>query len=467
MRSTLTPSGPLLGSAGTPSRSTPSGKPKGPGRGNWRRNKFAPTTSHAEQAAARPPKIPVISGPRDSIIPPNVVSEIMGRAGQLGGEPVGTPPVQSKKSRPLTTHQLAINEYRQSRILKILERGLQSGQVDARKKRLREGGIVRAWKRIRSMPSGWDSEEEVAHAGSENNKDEETKHEEGEYKLFGKRFHPASTRRKPTGVYMAGYVMPGFKDVEDAGEQADHMTRLMGTTLMKMKVLDELDAEGDDFKIKRHALVRRKSDVELYAEALEKETWDVGDRPRLVRKSMGTGSRGGRGRGRGSRGGRGRGRGRGRGGRGAAAAAAREKALQKEEAAVEDGMDVDAEESMAMDVDGEQAELDEEDRELLGEVDAEESEEDGGDGEGEDGDGDGEDGDGEDGDGDDDGDGEDLDGDGDGDGDEDGDGDGDEDGDVDVEVEGDGEMDDEDDEGAGDEGEDNTVADEDATMEHA
>ncbi|KAF2156807.1 hypothetical protein K461DRAFT_289182 [Myriangium duriaei CBS 260.36] len=372
------PLGPLLGGASTPSRSTPSGKPKGPGRGNWRRNKFAPTTTHVEQSARVPP-MPQSSPPRNTILPANVASEIMSRAGQLGSEQAGTPTEKgSKKSRPLTTHQLAINEYRQSRIRRILERGVQRGQVEARKKRVLEGGILRAWKRIRSFPPKegllvrdsfvWDSDEEEARTATESKEEEGKSVEETEWRLFGKRFRPGILR-DPKGVHMAGYVLPRLREVEDAGEQAGHVARTMTATLKKAQLTDE-----DVYTFKERVFVRRKSEVEFYAEELEKDTWDLGDRPRLVRKSMG----GGRGRGsrRGGRGGAARGSGaRSRRSRGADGIKLEDTNGTGETADIdEDEMDVD-EGTAGNAGEAEQAELDEEDRELLGEVDAEESDE--------------------------------------------------------------------------------------------
>lgn len=301
----------------------------------------------------------------------------MSRAGQLGSEQgaIASGP-GSKKSRPLTTHQLRINEYRQSRIRRILERGVQRGQVDARKKRLREGGILRAWKRIRSMPSGWDSEEEEARMLAESKEDEAKNPEDGEWRLFGKRFR-AGILRDPRGVHMAGYVLPGLREVEDAGEQAGHTARSMAAALKKLQALEEVKGE-DGFILKQREFVRRKSEVEMYAEELENDTWDLGDRPRLVRKSMGGGRGRGRrgGRGAGSRGGRGSRRGRGsdaRGGRGRSNAGDRAGAATVEGG--EDDMDVNDAGTEGRRREAEQAELDEEDRELLGEVDAEESDE--------------------------------------------------------------------------------------------
>lgn len=376
-RSNNTPLGPLLGGASTPSRAAPSGKPKGPGRGNWRRNKLVPPITHAEQAPRPVPVIQQTSLPRRSILPSNVAAEIMSRAGQLGSEQgaIASGP-GSKKSRPLTTHQLRINEYRQSRIRRILERGVQRGQVDARKKRLREGGILRAWKRIRSMPSGWDSEEEEARMLAESKEDEAKNPEDGEWRLFGKRFR-AGILRDPRGVHMAGYVLPGLREVEDAGEQAGHTARSMAAALKKLQALEEVKGE-DGFILKQREFVRRKSEVEMYAEELENDTWDLGDRPRLVRKSMGGGRGRGRrgGRGAGSRGGRGSRRGRGsdaRGGRGRSNAGDRAGAATVEGG--EDDMDVNDAGTEGRRREAEQAELDEEDRELLGEVDAEESDE--------------------------------------------------------------------------------------------
>ncbi|KAF4554074.1 Ino eighty subunit 1-like protein [Elsinoe fawcettii] len=341
----------------TPSRSAAASKPKGPGRGNWRRNKLLPTTSHAERAATTPFR----RTDESSVLPPRLAAEILARA---GGETLPTPGGGGgKKLRPLTTHQLAISEYRRSRVRRILERGVQTTQISGRQRRVREGGILRAWMRIKRAPSGWDSEEEELRAEKEEGKDDAARTTagrmdfDGESRLWGRALGKGVVMTRPLeGVWMAGFVLPGLKEVEDCGEEFGHLSRVMDEA--RKRILEE--GKRDGFKGKKW--VRRRSVTDIYEEELGKDPFDIGARPRLVRKNVG------RGRGRGRRG--------GGGGRGVKIEEGREGEVQdtvegEEGEEEEDEMDVD--ETMGHVEDADQAELDEEDRELLGEVDAEES----------------------------------------------------------------------------------------------
>ncbi|KAF2221380.1 hypothetical protein BDZ85DRAFT_320573 [Elsinoe ampelina] len=357
----------------TPSRST---KPKGPGRGNWRRNKLAPTTSHSDRVSSTPhATFPPTDDSASSVLPPRLAAEILARA---GGETLPTPGSNNKKLRPLTTHQLAISEYRRSRVRRIIERGVQKAQISGRQKRFREGGLLRAWMRIKRAPSGWDSEEEEARAEKEEGKEDGTRvggmDFDGEGRLWGRQLGKGVVMTRPRGgVWMAGYVMPGLREVEDCGEEFGHLARVVGEA--RGRLLETY--KGGE--IRERKWVRRKSVTDLYEEEIGKDPLDIGARPRLVRKNVG------RGRGRGRRGG-GMGRGGiktedGRDGDGV------QDTVEGDEGMEDDEDEMDGDETMGGVEDVDQ-ELDEEDRELLGEVDAEESDE-GSEDEDEDGDGEG------------------------------------------------------------------------------
>ncbi|TKX26126.1 hypothetical protein C1H76_1478 [Elsinoe australis] len=377
---------PRLAGEETPSRSMSApGKPKGPGRGNWRRNKLIPAVGHADHHPSLAPTASSVSqtaaGQRSpshggGILPARIAAEILARS---GGEHVPTPSHQSsKKLRPLTTHQLAISEYRRSRVRRILERGVQKGQAEARRKRIKEGGMLRAWVRCGMVPSGWDSEEEETRAGREE-KEEGARgplHSgmdfEGEGRLWGRQVGGKGLvmNRPAGGVWMAGFVMPGLKEVEDCGEEYGHLQRVFGRAEGRLEQVGKPPALGSEY-LKNKRFVRRKSVVEAYAEELSKDPLDIGARPRLVRKNVG----------------RGRGRGRGRGGMGRGGGSVKVEDGGKDGDGVRDTVEYEDEgmegEEDEMDVDdtvghvedADQGELDEEDRELLGEVDAEESDE--------------------------------------------------------------------------------------------
>ncbi|PNS21513.1 Ino eighty subunit 1 [Sphaceloma murrayae] len=360
---------PRLGGEETPSRtSAHPTKPKGPGRGNWRRNKLLPAVSHTDHPTLSEPAQNGTAPQHSGILPPRLAADILARSG--GGE-VPTPGHQSKKMRPLTTHQLAISEYRRSRVRRILERGVQLGQAEGRGKRIKEGAVLRAWMRCKMVPSGWDSEEEETKAGKEEGADGGKAGAtgmdfEGEGRLFGRAVGSKGVvmNRPVGGVWMAGFVMPGLKEVEDVGEEYGHFQRVFERADRRLE-----DVGRDLDRIRERRFYRRKSIVEAYAEELSKDPLDIGARPRLVRKNVG----------------RGRGRGRGRGGAGRGGARTEDggkdgngvrDTVEYEDEGMdgeEDEMDVD--DTIGNVEDADQAELDEEDRELLGEVDAEESDE--------------------------------------------------------------------------------------------
>lgn len=132
---------------------------KGPGRGNWsRREKVAMPTSMARSArnvdladgaspsvsvASGATPVAAISGPHGFYLPLN------------GSEPT------HKRSRPQTAHQIAVERYRKEKVNHLLDRGMRVKYKLAKRQRQREGAFVRAWKRVRTVPDGYDSEEEI------------------------------------------------------------------------------------------------------------------------------------------------------------------------------------------------------------------------------------------------------------------------------------------------------------------
>ncbi|TQV91085.1 hypothetical protein V2A60_008106 [Cordyceps javanica] len=74
----------------------------------------------------------------------------------------GSEGVISRKPRPPTAHQLAVERNRSQRVEYILDKGLRKEQRKSRKLRRREGAIVRAYKRIHaSEKQGEDSDSDV------------------------------------------------------------------------------------------------------------------------------------------------------------------------------------------------------------------------------------------------------------------------------------------------------------------
>ncbi|KAI9700555.1 MAG: hypothetical protein M1820_006709 [Bogoriella megaspora] len=64
------------------------------------------------------------------------------------------------RSRPQTQHQLRVEQHRQQRVNYILDRKLRREYTRSSKRRVKEGGILRAWKRLAALPDGYNSAEE-------------------------------------------------------------------------------------------------------------------------------------------------------------------------------------------------------------------------------------------------------------------------------------------------------------------
>jgi Ino eighty subunit 1 len=67
----------------------------------------------------------------------------------------------TKRSRPPTSHQLALERFRKERVIYKLDRGLREAREAAERERIRQSAVVRAAKRIANLKDGYDSEEEA------------------------------------------------------------------------------------------------------------------------------------------------------------------------------------------------------------------------------------------------------------------------------------------------------------------
>jgi Ino eighty subunit 1 len=78
------------------------------------------------------------------------------------GDHVPTPSYQAqKRHRGVTQHQNALINHRRQQIDYTLDRRIRKIHIRAREKREEEGAFLRAWKRIKLMPTDYDSEEEM------------------------------------------------------------------------------------------------------------------------------------------------------------------------------------------------------------------------------------------------------------------------------------------------------------------
>jgi Ino eighty subunit 1 len=128
--------------------STPA--PKGPGRGNWSRKGNASAkgfTSRLEQGNSQDGQspagnAPTFSGPHGFYLPLN------------GSDPA------HKRTRPLTQHQLAVEQYRRRRVEVILDRGIRVEYRAAAKRRRAQSSFLRAWIRCKGMQDGYDTDDD-------------------------------------------------------------------------------------------------------------------------------------------------------------------------------------------------------------------------------------------------------------------------------------------------------------------
>ncbi|KAF1941415.1 hypothetical protein EJ02DRAFT_404687 [Clathrospora elynae] len=134
---------------------------KGPGRGNWSRNRHSgvgpgstarsfkarlddPTSQDGQSPLASAPNF---NGPHGFYLPLN------------GSDP------SHKRTRPLTQHQLAVEQYRRRRVDVILNRGIRLEYSAAAKRRRKANAFMRSWIRCKGMAEGYDTDEET-HAQS-------------------------------------------------------------------------------------------------------------------------------------------------------------------------------------------------------------------------------------------------------------------------------------------------------------
>ncbi|KAF1846028.1 uncharacterized protein K460DRAFT_313073 [Cucurbitaria berberidis CBS 394.84] len=188
--------------------STPA--PKGPGRGNWSRNR----TSTAGGTAAR-----------------NFKSKLDATASQDGQSPSASAPTfngphgfylplngsdpSHKRTRPLTQHQLAVEQYRRRRVDVILDRGIRIQYKAAAKRRRKNNLFMQSWIRCKGMPDGYDTDEET-HAQTMHQQDIEV-----------------GTKTPPP--MPAGLVPLDFGgEVNDHGEESYYRAKMLNRALRRL-----------------------------------------------------------------------------------------------------------------------------------------------------------------------------------------------------------------------------------------
>lgn len=397
---------------GSPATSTPVPIKKGPGRGNWRRNKKTEGSPAAgRDSSHHVPLLPnngsmfVNETPGIPATPGSGYSNAFGqgspgRSGQSiafqppnTGDHVPTPSYQAqKRHRGVTQHQNALINHRRQQIDYTLDRRIRRIHIRARDKREEEGSFFRAWKRIKLMPSDYDSEEETikcrktrdrpADRGGEeddNNTVERSSRRPAKKDSSNAAVAAAAAADEPARSMLAGFVRVEGTEPSDLGEEAKSLARSLRLCSRRLDRWQEATNPGEAVLRSRE----RQANGLLYAPRIWEDGPDEDDAPPPPPPVMITPAAAGR---------KGAGRARKSAGRGRGKGRVARLAVPTE---VEDDVDVDV--TMEEDggegdeggvegdrVGGAPPDLDEEDRELLGEVDADESE---GEGEGEDQDG--------------------------------------------------------------------------------
>jgi Ino eighty subunit 1 len=350
-----------------PSTSTPVPIKKGPGRGNWRRNKNKSdgTPGTGRNASGEGPHhVPLLPNNGSMFvnetpgggIPATPGSGYTNSFGNHGspqrlafqppntGDHVPTPSYQAqKRHRGVTQHQNALINHRRQQIDYTLDRRIRKIHIRAREKREEEGAFFRAWKRIKLMPSDYDSEEEMIR--SRKVKDRTADKDED-----WRRAKEAQNGVDDSEWRRARSVLAGFVRVEneasDLGEESKALARALRQCSRR------LDRWQDTTTTPANAMLRsrsRQASGLLYARR-SSMIWDPeldvldNDEPAVpvVRKI----------------------------------APKQRKSMGKGKAKAEHVEDVNMEDELGDGEDDGGGDLDEEDRELLGEVDADESEED-------------------------------------------------------------------------------------------
>ncbi|CAK3841294.1 Hypothetical predicted protein [Lecanosticta acicola] len=338
---------------------TPAAPPvkKGPGRGNWRRNKKPEAAAPARSSQDGSHHVPLLpntgqisfvnDGPAQMQVPqssPNQPSTISFAAPNTHDH-IPTPSYQAqKRHRGVTQHQSAVNQHRKMQIDYTLDKRIRKEHIRARDKREAEGAIIRAWKRIRSMPPDYDSEEEGIKIRKVkdrvNGNDDDWRVTKGNKE--NEDFMDVDSWRRPR-VLFAGYVRMN-QEPSDVGEEAKTLAQSFRRASRRLERWQSSAHPGNIVERRREREAagvmrsRRRSMPSMDRDGLE-----------VVENVIPL------------RGGVKRPRGGGRKSTGQSHASHQATKAQTEaEPYEEDGG----------------AELDEEDRELLGEVDADESEED-------------------------------------------------------------------------------------------
>lgn len=287
----------LLNDDHGPLESLPSVPPlkKGPGRGNWRRNR-KPAADGIPLAARgsdayRHALLPIngqINFVSDGPTAPSTPGGLAHLSPQHGAsfhhqgsarDQVPTPSYQAqKRSRGVTQHQSALQSHRKQQIDYMLDKRIRKVQARAREERENEGAFLRAWKRIRMMPPDYDSEEEAIKIRKLSAKGDGG----DEWRIKGKDVADLGPEElevmKRPRMLIAGVAMPLGVDAGDIGEEAKMLARTMRRTSRRLERWQDTELPGQ-------GMIRRR--------CRKQEEGDGLARPKSVQRTRsGTGRQG-------------------------------------------------------------------------------------------------------------------------------------------------------------------------------
>lgn len=143
---------------------------------------------------------------------------------------------EEKRVRRISAYQTNMPEGRRNRVQRVLNSEISVQRAESRHEREKEGVLLRAWQRIKQLPSGWDSEEEELRVAKDEN-DSATNADgsaktasetvktlsKGDTKADGTSSKKDASKevrvqRPAGGVWMAGFVLPDMADTLDCGE---------------------------------------------------------------------------------------------------------------------------------------------------------------------------------------------------------------------------------------------------------
>lgn len=231
---------------GSPTHTPTTTTKKGPGRGNWRRNKSKLEGGRASEGHHVPllPNTGLLSFVNEA---PAISTSF---SAALGRDHVPTPSYQAQKRfRGMTQHQSAVNLHRRMQIDYLLDRRIRDLHAEARIWRRREGTIVRAWKRIRLMPVDYDSEDEDGASGRKSSR-ESVADQMDDWRPLEHDGLDLLDGFQNSRAFMAGVVRTRG-DVDDVGEEYKARAKAFGRALRRLDRWADIMTPGQAIQQRR------------------------------------------------------------------------------------------------------------------------------------------------------------------------------------------------------------------------